>query len=157
MAKYRYLTDEELKDFEDEFKHFLIANGLHAEEWKKLNDEDPDKAIEIVGLFSDLILEKVYDKAKHLVYIGKKDLKAFKFYDKKALLIGVDYNGELEFPKDNLLQFIAENSSEMLIYSTSKSFSRENRNKELHFLLDLGGTICDEQIFDFLFRIKEKQ
>ena len=64
MVKYRYLTDQELQEFEEEFKHFLIANGLHAEEWEKLNNEDPDKAIEVVGLFSNLILDKVYSFAK---------------------------------------------------------------------------------------------
>ena len=43
MVKYRYLTDKELQEFEEEFKHFLIANGMHSEEWERLNHEDVDK------------------------------------------------------------------------------------------------------------------
>ena len=45
----------------------------------------------------------------------------------------------------------------MLIYSTSKSFSKENRNQEVHFLVKLGGDMSDGQVFDFLYKIKEKQ
>ena len=157
MVKYRYLTDEELHDFEEEFKHFLIANGLHTEEWERLNNEDPDKAIEVVGLFSNLILDKVYDNVKFVLHVGQKDLKAFKFYDDRAVLIGVDYKGKHDFPKNDILKFIAENASDMLIYSTSKSFSKENRNQEVHFLVKLGGDMSDGQVFDFLYKIKEKQ
>jgi hypothetical protein len=35
--KYRCLTDDELKELETEFKHFLISNGVHTEEWEQLN------------------------------------------------------------------------------------------------------------------------
>ncbi len=157
MVKYRYLTDGELREFEEEFKHFLIANGLHSEEWEKLNNEDADKAIEIVGLFSNLILDKVYDNTKFVVYVGQKDLKAFKFYDDKAVLIGIDYKGEYEFSKDNIFKFIADNASQIHIYSTSKSFPKQKRNEEIHFLVKLGGNISDGKLFDFLFQIKEKQ
>jgi len=157
MVKYRYLTDEELKEFEEEFKHFLIANGLHSEEWERLNNEDADKAIEVVGLFSNLILDKVYDNVKFVVHIGQKALKAFKFYNDKAILIGVDYKGEYDFPEENILRFISENASEMDIYSTSKSFPKEKRNQEVHFLVKLGSNMSDGKIFDFLSQIKEKQ
>ena len=157
MVKYRYLTDEELREFEEEFKHFLIANGLHSEEWERLNNEDSNKAIEVVALFSNLILDKVYDNVKFIVHVGQKDLKAFKFYEDRAVLIGVDYKGKYDFPKDDILKFVADNASDMLIYSTSKSFSKENRNQEVHFLVKLGGNMSDGQVFDFLHKIKEKQ
>ena len=84
MVKYRFLTDEELKEFDEEFKHFLIANGLHAEEWKAMNEKDPDRAIEVVGLFSDLILDKVYDKTEYILHQNPTSLRAFKFYKEKT-------------------------------------------------------------------------
>lgn len=155
MVKYRYLKDEELKEFQEEFKHFLIANGLHKEEWEKLNNEDPNKAIEVVGLFSNFIFDKVYDKTKFIVHVEQKVLKAFKFYEDRAVLIGVDNKSQFNFPDKNIFQFITKNASEMLIYSTSKLFSKENRNKEMHFLLTLGSDFSDGKIFNFLSDIKE--
>lgn len=157
MVKYRFLTDEELKEFEEEFKHFLIANGLHAEEWEKMNKDNPDKAIEIVGLFSDLILDKVYDKTNFIIHSSAKAIKAFKFNKETAVLIGVDLKGKGEFPENNLLQFITNNASDIVIYGTSKSFSEENRNKELHFLVKHGAVVTDEKVFNYLAEIKGKQ
>jgi len=154
MAKYRFLSDEELKELEEEFKHFLITNGLHTEEWEEMNKNEPNKAIDIVGLFSDLVLEKVYDKTDYLLHIGAKDLKAFKFLKEKVVLLGIEYKGEGTIPLENTLEFIAENASDMLIFSTGKSFTEEIRNKEVHFLVQSGAFVSDSLIFDFLKEIK---
>jgi len=157
MVKYRFLSDEELKEFDEEFKHFLIANGLHAEEWKAMNEDNPDKAIEIVGLFSDLILDKVYDKTEFLIHVGEKNLKVFKFFNEKAILLGVEYKGEGSFPDDEILKFVVDNADQMLIFGTSKSFTEEKRNQELHFLVKHGAIVTDEKVFEFLAKTKEEQ
>ena len=38
--KFRILSDEELKVFEEDLKHFLIANGIDGSSWEKINKED---------------------------------------------------------------------------------------------------------------------
>ncbi|MBM3455563.1 MAG: hypothetical protein FJX80_10495 [Bacteroidetes bacterium] len=80
MNPYRCLSDEELHLFEDEFKAFLIVNNLHAEEWLKLNQQEPAKAREIVELFSKTIFEKIianshflFMKASKLIHVVKKE------------------------------------------------------------------------------------
>lgn len=50
------LTEEELSHFSEELKHFLIVNGIHAEEWEMMNRQNPEKACELVGVFSDTVL-----------------------------------------------------------------------------------------------------
>lgn len=64
--RFRTLTLDELKSLEAEFKHFLIVNHLYKEEWETLNKSNPNKAQEIVALFSDTVLEKVYNKIHFL-------------------------------------------------------------------------------------------
>jgi hypothetical protein len=132
----------------------LIASGLHAEEWSAMNIKDPDKAIEVVGLFSDLILDKVYDKTEFIVHQSSKTLKAFKFFKEKAILLGVDYKGNKELPIEGILEFISNNAKEMLIYTSSKSFKEADRNKELHYLVKFGAFAADEKIYNFLSKIK---
>ena len=87
--KYRILTDEELKELETEFKHFLISNDISSEEWEKTNNEDPYKAIHFVELFSDIVLEKALKNTKYLEHRSVSDLKVFKFEDDKAFLIAL--------------------------------------------------------------------
>lgn len=64
--RFRTLTLEELSALEAEFKHFLIVNHLYKEEWENLNKKNPAKAQEVVDLFSDTVLEKVYNKIHFL-------------------------------------------------------------------------------------------
>jgi len=44
--KYRILTADELVHFEEELKQFLIVNGVHGDEWEKMNRETPERAVE---------------------------------------------------------------------------------------------------------------
>ena len=53
--KFRILRDEELKVLEEDLKHFLIANGIDGDLWKEINENDPDKAIDLVAVFSDIV------------------------------------------------------------------------------------------------------
>lgn len=155
MPKYRFLDDIELKELEEEFKQFLISNGLHNEEWEALNKKNPDKAIDIVGLFSDLILDKVYDKTDYLLHLTPKSVKTFQFFQEKAVLLGVDYEGQGNIPGKDTLAFITEHASQMKIYGTSKSFKQEDRNKEIHFLVTKGVLASDGKIFEFLKEVKK--
>ena len=53
--KYRILTMEELEVFEEDFKQFLIVNGVHTEEWEEMNKSDKDNAVKMVELGVDRI------------------------------------------------------------------------------------------------------
>lgn len=64
--KYRILKDQELMDLEPQLKQFLIVNGIHDEEWRKINLEDADKAIELVQIFSDQMLQRFYESVEYL-------------------------------------------------------------------------------------------
>ena len=64
--KYRTLKEDELLGLEEEFKQFLIVNGIHNDEWVKMNQEETDKAVELVNIFSDTVLQTVYEKIKFI-------------------------------------------------------------------------------------------
>ena len=66
--KYRLLNDKELSELKEEFTQFLIIQGIHNDEWTELNKNDPKKALQIVAVFSDTVLEKSYSKVKYLEY-----------------------------------------------------------------------------------------
>jgi hypothetical protein len=64
--KYRILSDEELAHLEDDFKQFLIVSEVHDDEWREMNKKDSEKALSLVRLFSDTVLQKVYEKVKFI-------------------------------------------------------------------------------------------
>ena len=118
MVKYRFLTDDELIALEVEFKQFLITNGLHDDEWRVLNKDYPKKAEEVVGLFSDLILDKVFTQTKYLMHHSNDKIKVFYFTTSKAIMIGLDFEGEDVIPEEGLMSFIKSNLSKFKIYTS---------------------------------------
>ena len=76
--KYRCLSDEELKELEGEFKHFLISNNFYTEEWEELNKKKDKKVQELVEMFSDIVLDKALKNIRFLEHITQHDIKSFK-------------------------------------------------------------------------------
>lgn len=86
MPKFRYLSDDELSFFEEELKQFLILNHVYSDEWLRINQNEPEKALELVGVFSDQVLQRVYENMK---YFEKRTKDAcFVFHYDKEQKIG---------------------------------------------------------------------
>jgi len=87
--KYRILTDSELAYLEEDLKHFLIVNGVHAEEWERLNKEEKEKAIQLVEIFSDSVLQKVYEKMSFIEFRSVDSCMVFNCLPDKMELISI--------------------------------------------------------------------
>ncbi|PWH81261.1 DUF6495 family protein [Brumimicrobium oceani] len=71
--KYTRLPLKDLKDLEKEFVDFLAVNGIPADEWVKLKENDTQKVEGIIDQFSDVIWEGVLRKTE-LVELRRKDI-----------------------------------------------------------------------------------
>lgn len=134
------LNNDELKHLEDELKQFLIVNGVHGEEWANLNQQEPDKAIRLVQLFSDNVLEKVYDKIMVLEFRNPESCLVFHFAENRIELISIQRKPgselDLSTPEkihDALINF----SDQLAFFKTDKNYSSE-RNKEIHLMIEQG-------------------
>lgn len=157
MVKYRRLSDEELKELEQEFKQFLIANGVHNEQWVKINDEEPEEAMNLVDLFSDLVLEKSLEQIKYLIHISAGDLKVFWFQKDKAKLVALKSSTEsLDFTTDTWMSEIPEHFSEVECFTSEKEFEEKDRSKELYFLIKAGAQVSSEQMFKIVHELVKK-
>jgi len=87
MPRFRLLSAAELQELEPEFKQFLIINELYDKEWRQLAAQDPHKAQSFIELFSDIVLEKTYQKAQGMVQIGKDFIALFLLKEKKWELL----------------------------------------------------------------------
>ncbi len=88
--KFRILSDEELKVFEEDLKHFLIANGIDGSRWEKINKEAPEKAIDLIGIFSDTVLQKVYERIRFLEFRSTEKCFVFRLGAEQIELIALD-------------------------------------------------------------------
>ena len=141
--KYRCLSDNELKELENEFKHFLITNNVYTEEWEELNKKKDKKVQELVEMFSDIVLDKALKNIKYLEHITANDIKSFKCEEAQMVLIGItSKNKSLDFTKHTLAEF----ADDLDIFKTSKPYHKE-RELEVFDLLESGCSLIDEERF----------
>lgn len=153
--RYRLLTDVELKALEDEFAKFLVASDISSEEWVKLNNTNPIKAVEIVEHFSDSIFEDVLNRVTYLEKIESKEIKIFKANEESIQLIAMktNQNNLIDFTKiENFGDFLEKNIENIDIYKGKKKYS-PNRNQELFNITEAGASITDEKFWLLMSKI----
>ena len=149
--KYRALTQDELSGLEKEFIDYLIVNGITADDWVKIKEEEKDKAEDIIVLFSDVVFEGVMRKVKFLEFREKSDLKAFQCLDEKIILVGmISDNPETDFTEKSYLETAAQNPPKgVKVYTTEKHYTK-TRELELFEMIQAGCSISDGQVFKAL-------
>lgn len=133
------LTNEELVIFEEDLKHFLIVNGIHAEEWEAMNKSNPEKAHDLVGLFSDAVLQKVYEKLKFIEHRSEGSCMVFKLGEDKIEMISInakDDSVDLSTP-ESIHEAIVTNADKLSFFRSEKAYSK-TRELEIHEMVTQG-------------------
>lgn len=141
--KYRILTDDELKELEEDFKHFLIANHVYDDEWVRLNKANDNRVLELIEKFSDIVFEKALGNIKFLEYLNKSGISAFHCNKEEMVLIGISSEKEsIDFTKHTFEDF----KNDLTIFKTTKPYVKQ-REEEIFELLNSGCSIIDEERF----------
>lgn len=153
MLKYRVLSQEELHALETEFKQFLILNELHDAEWRQLANSNPEKAQGFIDLFSDIVLEKAYQKVPGLLQIGKDFLGVFDLQNETWKL----YQFTTKDPEllhdvriENFIEILLKHTTAFEMYIGTKESSSQKATT-VHELICKGAVILQREILqDFL-------
>jgi hypothetical protein len=150
--KYRILSDEELQHLEGDLKAFLIINGIHGEEWAKLNREEPQKAIELVGLFSDQVLQTVYEKVKFLEHRTPDSCLVFHFGENEQELIAIQkkHGSSVDLSTVEGIHTALTKTPADLSFFTSKKNYNDPREQEIHRLIEQGAVLSDSGFWNSL-------
>lgn len=137
--KYRILSQDELELLEEDFKAFLIVNGVHNEEWVEMNASNPDQAIQLVELFSDTVLQKVYDKVRFIEHRSEKSCMVFHLMEDKIELISINAkNNEVDLTTpESIYEALSKHASALSIFKTEKPYLKE-RALEIHEMVEQG-------------------
>lgn len=155
MTKYRNLTTEELPLFEQEFKEYLAVNGIDAEMWAKLKQEEPQKAEKIVEVFADVIFNSVLMKVKYIEHTSPNSLKYFRYDTNHAILIGIDGENVDFSNKESILKAIGDSENKIQIFTTTKKYTKK-REEEIFDMLKNGCSISDGKMFELLLEISKQ-
>lgn len=152
FMKYRMLSDEELQHLENDLKAFLIINGVEGDTWKQLNESEPEKAVQLVELFSDTVLQTVYEKIKFLEFRNPESCIVFHCEPERIELISIGRKPgatcDLSTP-ESIHEALVHHSSDLNWFQTSKAYNDE-RELEIHRMLEQGGVMSTQEFWDAL-------
>lgn len=150
--KYRILTDEELQHLEGDLKAFLIINGVDGEAWKQLNETAPEKALKLVELFSDTVLQTVYEKIQFLEVRSPDSCMVFHYGKEQVELISISRKPgtacDLSAP-ESIHEALINHPGGLTWFRTAKSYSKA-REEEIHQLLEQGGVLSTVEFWEML-------
>jgi len=149
--KYRLLNKEEMEIFDQDFKHFLIANGVSNEEWVELNQNDIEKATQLVELFSDTIFQKVYEKIQFIEFRSPESCIVFNCLPDSIELISINRKSatvDLSTP-DSIHKALTMNANEINYFKSSKKYNTL-REVEIHQMIENGCFNSSEDFWNSL-------
>lgn len=128
--KYTRIPQDELEKLEKEFIDFLVVNGITADDWVSLKENEPINADEIVDQFSDVVWESILRSTKYLNKTESNLAYYFFFGNEKISLIKVRKIGDERVEK----------------HTTSKLYSKV-REMEMFEMIQKGCTISEGEEF----------
>jgi hypothetical protein len=149
--KYRILTNEELQHLEEDLKQFLIVNGIHAEEWATMNQETPEKAVQLVEVFSDTVLQKVYEKLNFLEFRSTDSCMLFHLLPEKMELISLqstDKNCDLS-SVESIHDALQNHVSNLNFFKSEKPYT-STRETAIHELIESGCVVSSSEFWNVL-------
>lgn len=133
------LTSEEMEALDEDFKHFMIANGVSNEEWLEMNKSDIDKATALVELFSDTVLQKVIEKVKFLEHRSKSSLLVFKCGKEEISLISISAkdSSDADFSTaESIHNSFLNNAEEITYFSQTKKYAKTREDEVFEMISD---------------------
>lgn len=153
MGYYQRLKAEELEGLKDEFVKFLVLNGIDADSWTKIQQEDSDKANGIIEQFSEVVFESSLKLAQFVFMVEPKAVRSFQLGAETITFFGLQFIGSdesFDFNKvDDLATILVERSQDFNIQHATKAYSKK-REHEIYDMIQAGCKISTGQVFKLL-------
>lgn len=157
--KYRRLTSEELDHLEVDFTKFLVSQSIMPDDWAKLKAGSPEKVEELVGIFSDIVLEKSLSQIHFVEHRSQSEIRVFKFMEDRIVMNSISTDDvNVDFTNPECMQKLAAGAMSMgkvAVLQKEKPFVL-SRNEEVFNMLQIGCLIVKEEMFDAIERLYEK-
>ena len=148
---YRLLTLAELEELEKEFVDYLVVNGIAADDWVKIKEEEAKQADQIIELFSDVVFEGILRKVQFLDVVTPESIKTFQCLVDKIVLVGLDADqgSTIDFTAQSLSEIEQTAAGQLSVYTSEKIYTK-TREQELFELTEKGASISDGTYFKSL-------
>lgn len=155
MVRFNRLSREELEVLESKFIEFLAAQGITGEDWRQIQEKQPEQVDSYVDAFSDVVYGSVLRSAEYLECRSRNSITCFQLLDKKAVLVRMEITQgsqtELDLRDTQTLTDLANGSIKVdaSVYVSEKPWAAP-REDEIFKMMTGGCEITDGRLFKAL-------
>ncbi len=148
------LTKEQFEELHEEFATFLAAQQIDVNEWGVIKKDKPEVAQEEMELFSDMVWDRVLDKAKYLEHFSEKTINLFRVEAEQISRIVIQVNKEIDLLNDEGYQWFLNNSKDDAIeYLKGQKPYFKEKKEEIFDLIKQGCVISEGELFESISKI----
>ena len=155
MLKYRRLSTAELEALEDEFVKFLSAQSISAPDWQQIKSENTEKQEALIGMFSDIVMERALRNIEYLELTTQDEIKIFHMKNDSGRLLGLKVKDErVNLMDDEQLNTLFKDKESVLshnpqVYELEKVYTK-TKAEEAFFLINLGASVTNNTLYSFI-------
>ena len=153
MPRFRRLTLDELSVLEKEFIQFLAAQSITADDWVKIQADNPQRVESLVNDFSDVVYGSIIQRAEFLELRTAKSVSCYQLLANKAVMVLLELeDGEdVDLRESSSLERLASGTltPTTRVMTTDKMWST-NREDEIFTMMLNGCVITDGALFKLL-------
>ncbi len=158
MARFKRLSRDELEVLEAQFIQYLAAQGITADDWTRIQSQDPTAVDKHIDAFSDLVYGSVLSDAKFLEHRDMHSVSCFQLLADKAVVVRLEVQTDstgIDLRDSETLDKLASGSLESRthVYTTDKPWTSTQREDEIFNLMQNGCVITDGHLFKVLCRL----
>ncbi|MCH2023385.1 MAG: DUF6495 family protein [Saprospiraceae bacterium] len=155
--RFRRLTEEELTALKEDFIQFLASNQITANEWLDMKAENADKVHDLIDMFSEIVLEKVFGNLEYLQHRTKDTIRVFYCQKDKITMTGLqitDPSRDLTNPKDlEILSNPDAIQGKVKVFQMDKKYSQKRPDEVYSMMSNNGCQPAPKGMFDLLVKM----
>ncbi|MDC0231135.1 DUF6495 family protein [Aureispira] len=158
--RFRRLTEEELTPLKEDFIQFLASNQITAKEWIDMKAADSDKVHDLIDMFSEIVLEKVFGTLEYLQHRTKDTIRVFHCQENKITMTGLqitDPSKDLTNAKDLVVLSDPEAiQGKIKVFQMDKNYSQKRPDEVYGMMSKNGCQPAPKGMFDLLTKMYSK-
>ncbi len=156
-TKFRRLRRDELEEVTPQFVKFLSVNGIDAQSWVRIKEDDPRRADGLILQFSQIVFAGVIEKIEYLVQRKPHDLRSYRCGSDKIEMRGLLISGNTSVdltdaslaPRQIFEQLRADGATPKL-YTAERAYLPIGRDQDIFLRMEEGALIDNGELFRIL-------
>jgi len=153
--KYRQLTKEQFEELHLEFATFLAAQQIDIKEWNAIKKDKPKVAEEEMNIFSDVVWDKVMQKANYLEHFSANSINLFRCDAEEIhrVVVKINKEGVNLLNTDDYNWFVDNSQDKSIEYFKGQKPYVKERNLEVFDLIEKGSVVSDGKLYEAVFKL----